>query len=112
MKITQEIWDDWSGPMGYNDLNGATTYCRNEIIPCNGGLAIVHYKHDTIYGYSVEAENGGWKGSLSLVPKWIKTKDDDIGFIACLLEKNNNKMPDPEFSLDEISLAQELIQRG
>lgn len=118
MKITQAIIDDWSGPDGYSDLKKASFQEGNEYGVINklylyeDGLALVQYD-DTgeALQYAIEAKKG-WCGKLKLVPIWIA----DPNFIKDVIEAKaaaSLPMLDPEFSLEEISTAQELMdQRG
>lgn len=116
MKITQAIIDDWSGPDGYCDLAKETFQERNndhnllnKLYLYEGGLALVQYNGlGEPLQYAIEATKG-WRGKLKLVPRWMP----DPNFIIDVIEAQaaaKLPMPDPEFSLEEISAAQELME--
>lgn len=87
MKITQELLDDWSGPGGYSDLQKFATLYK--FVPYDGGYAIVGK-----YQHAIEARTGG---HMKTIPVWETGKWSPF------------VMTEPDFSLDEITLGQDII---
>lgn len=91
MQITQEMIDDWSGPYGYRDFTKDATLYKFK--PYKGGFAITGKGQ-----YAIEARIGGHIGKTNTIPVWVRGKLPPPFYLV-----------DPEFSLDEITQAQELI---
>lgn len=99
LKITQEMLDDWSSPEGYSDFRFDTHY-KNEFYNYQDGIAIVRGDQ-----YAIEAREGD-RGKLKLIPIWVHGRED--GIINML--EGVQIMPEPEFSLDEMEVAEELLR--
>lgn len=100
--ITKEMYQDWIGPDGYSDFE----YGNHRCVPYRGGYAIFTLSgDDEIYRFASTCWDDGCVGStrrycpeFSAVPKDFDPNAED-----------HFSFPEPEFSLDEIHIGQELI---
>lgn len=92
--------DDWSSPDGYSDFRFGAQH-KNEFYAYQGGIGVVRGDQ-----YAIAARSGGYRGKLKLIPIWVYGREDGIiDMLECI-----TIMTEPEFSLDEISLGEELIR--
>lgn len=92
MKITQALLDDWASPEGYSDFQDD----RYKILPAGGGYFRV-YNPDS-KTVAIEANNDGWRGQTKTLPVWIKWEGPSLDLMA-----------EPEFTLEEMAIAEEII---
>lgn len=100
VKITQEMIDDWTGPDGFIDLNGGYADYSTHSIWKDGNLVFVVCAPDGTQQYAVEASGQEGRGR-SWCPHWLPNN----GFVEI-----PSPMADPEFSLDEMSMAEEIME--
>lgn len=91
MKITQELLDDWSSPVGYSDFQDD----RYKIISTGDGYFRVYSPGNKTV--ATEANNEGWCGQTKTLPVWVKW------------EPSLDLMTEPEFTLEEMAIAEEII---
>lgn len=106
MRITAEILADWTSSEGYSDFNGENKDYRLEVWFYDGALVVANYYNDTAPRVAMSAKFGGHRGKLRLTPEFLSLEE---GY-ALLKKCSNPPMPDPEFSLDEIALGEEMIR--
>lgn len=99
MKITQEMIDDWRHKDGFIDFNPASDIYDMRAYPYRDNLAILRYE----MGVTISARN--WRsGKREFGPIWLNPNHLAVGEIL------REDFLQPEFSLDEISLGEELIR--
>ena len=98
IKITQKMIDEWSAPDGYSDFmdkNNGHSYYKY-----NGGVVVVSPTKMAIC-----ARTGGFLSANRSLPQWEPI--DDI-FVDIL--KGKQILPDPEFDLGDMELAEIIME--
>lgn len=110
MQITKEMFDDWCSPDGYSDFREGTKN-TNQLLPYRGAFAVYRPKRheDREDVIAIEAHSGGWRGQpkKQVCPQWLSQGTPEFDNAYC--ELFPPRMAEPDFSLDEIFEAQEMI---
>lgn len=95
--ITRKLIATWEVRWGDFQIPGNYSYLE---LPHT--IIIYNMRDGKIFYLAGESDDTG------RAPKWLNPNDQDFNYWSSIV-MNSQPLPDPEFSLEEISLAQELL---
>jgi len=118
VSITLNMLCDWQSPDGWCDFNGISPEDENVFIKLkDGSFAVVRITDGEPAFVAVMAERGAIPLPNSMKeysPAWVGAQEECFNELLEVIgfRPEPQIMPTPEFSLEEIELADEIIKRG
>ena len=118
VSITLNMLCDWQSPDGWCDFNGISPEDENVFIKLrDGSLAVVRITDGEPSHVAVMAECSEFAPKNPMKkysPAWVGAQEECFNELLEVIgfRPEPQIMPTPEFSLEEIELADEIIKRG